>query len=356
MKKRNFLFLAATSLLGLAACTSKAVPSVAPASSEEEVIDTSNMVPVFVMAGQSNMQGNTRLTPMYGGNTDYLKRYCDANGKDYNKFKNTGFEYIQHSYYGYYPYGGSINPYTSSVGSDKLSGKFVNTKAGQGLNNSCIGPELGIADVLEEHADEDKPIYLIKDAISGSGFKSQNNDKQNGMHLTWHTAADGVEEEGTKTLYDELKQYTENCLKLIEDTGKQPVIRGFLWMQGETDSDDATSATNYAEYLSKMVETFRNDFASYAFEEDGDNIAFIDALIYDGPNTQWKNHTILNDSKRAVSEESENNYLIDTTVATGIGLQLDQQENGDQYHYSMDSMMRLGNEFANIILENDLLI
>ncbi len=331
MKNRNFLFLAATSLLGLASCVAKptpsAAPSVAPASSEEEVIDTSNMVPVFVMAGQSNMQGNTRITPMYGGNTNYLKNWCTANEKDYNKFNTTGFEFIQHSYYGYYPYGGSINPYTSSTGSDKLSGRFVNTKAGQGLNNSCIGPELGIADVLEEHANEDKPIYLIKDAISGSGFKSQNNDKQKGMHLTWHTAADGVEEEGTKTLYDELKQYTENCLKLIEDTGKQPVIRGFLWMQGETDSDTAQAAADYATFESKMVETFRNDFASYAFKEDG-----------------------------AVSEESENNFLIDTTVATGLGLQLDQQENGDQYHYSMDSMMKLGNAFADIILDNDLLI
>ena len=206
MKNRNCLFLAATSLLGLASCVAKPAPSVAPASSEEEVIDTSNMVPVFVMAGQSNMQGNTRITPMYGGNTNYLKNWCTANEKDYNKFNTTGFEFIQHSYYGYYPYGGSINPYTSSTGSDKLSGRFVNTKAGQGLNNSCIGPELGIADVLEEHANEDKPIYLIKDAISGSGFKSQNNDKQNGMHLTWHTAADGVEAEGTKTLYDELKK------------------------------------------------------------------------------------------------------------------------------------------------------
>ena len=164
MKNRNFLFLAATSLLGLASCVAKPTPSVAPASSEEEVIDTSNMVPVFVMAGQSNMQGNTRITPMYGGNTNYLKNWCTANEKDYNKFNTTGFEFIQHSYYGYYPYGGSINPYTSSTGSDILAGKFVNTKAGQGLNNSCIGPELGIADVLEEHANEDKPIYLIKDA------------------------------------------------------------------------------------------------------------------------------------------------------------------------------------------------
>ena len=57
-----------------------------------------------------------------------------------------------------------------------------------------------------------------------------------------------------------------------------------------------------------------------------------------------------------MSEESDNNFLIDTTVATGLGLQLDQQENGDQYHYSMDSMMKLGNAFADIILDNDLLI
>ena len=356
MKKFPFIFLAASALLA-AGCSKVLAPvSVEPSSVEDE-IDTSNMVPVFVMAGQSNMQGNTRITPMWGGNTDYLKQYCDNNGKDYNKFKTTGFENIQHSYYGYYPYGGSINPFTSSTGSDKLAGRFVNTKAGQALNESCIGPELGIADVLEEYATEDKPVYLIKDAISGSGFKSQNNDKQNNMHLTWHTAKDGVEEEGTRTLYDELKDYTNNCLRLIEETGKQPVIRGFLWMQGETDSDNLEAATNYADYERMMVESFREDFAEYAFKGDGNNIAFIDALIYDGQGTQWKEHAALNESKRSVHDaDPERNFLIDTTVATGLGLQLNQQENGDMYHYSMDSMMRLGNEFANIIVENNLLI
>ncbi|MBP5091394.1 MAG: hypothetical protein J6328_02420, partial [Bacilli bacterium] len=65
MKKHNFLFLATVSLLGLGACnisnggkeSAEQIPS-----SQEEVIDTSNMVPVFVLAGQSNMQGNTRIS------------------------------------------------------------------------------------------------------------------------------------------------------------------------------------------------------------------------------------------------------------------------------------------------------
>ena len=84
---------------------------------------------------------------------------------------------------------------------------------------------------------------------------------------------------------------------------------------------------------------------------------FIDACIYDGTGTQWKYHEALNNSKRACQESSpDNNFLIDTTVATGLGLKLDRAENDDMYHYSMDSMMQLGNEFAYTILDNNLLI
>ena len=36
-----------------------------------------------------------------------------------------------------------------------------------------------------------------------------------------------------------------------------------------------------------MVAQFREDFADYARDGDGENIAFIDGMIYQGEGTQW---------------------------------------------------------------------
>ena len=44
------------------------------------------------------------------------------------------------------------------------------------------------------------------------------------------------EENASASLYYLLKTYTDNCLKVIEDQGKVPVIKGFIWHQGESDS------------------------------------------------------------------------------------------------------------------------
>ncbi|NLB48919.1 MAG: hypothetical protein GX813_03685, partial [Erysipelotrichia bacterium] len=84
---------------------------------------------------------------------------------------------VQTSYYGFYPYQGSnwttITPHASNK-TDPMAGKFLDTKVGMGNTDNYMGPEIGMAYTLQDHAEEDRPIFFIKCAFSGSGFHNKN--------------------------------------------------------------------------------------------------------------------------------------------------------------------------------------
>ena len=110
----------------------------------------------------------------------------------------------------------------------------------QKLRDIFFGPELGIANTIAEYASEENPVHLIKCAFSGSGFT-----KTDGPN--WANR----DEDPTKSLFHLLKTYTYNCLEAIEETGKVPVLKGFIWHQGESD----TGNNNYQTQMEtlKMV-------------------------------------------------------------------------------------------------------
>ena len=121
-----------------------------------------------------------------------------------------------------------------------------------------------------------------------------------------------------------------------------------------------------------MPSKFTSDFASYAPEENGDNIALIDCYIFDKGDSDSASLPsgvtvgdikLLNAAKTAISEERENNYIINSSWQYEGGLKLQVNENssgvdhggvGGQHYWAKD-MFQLGMEYAKIIVENDLL-
>lgn len=61
----------------------------------------------------------------------------------------------------------------------------------------------------------------------------------------------------------QVKQAIDQSLKLAVAMGKKPVFKAFIWMQGESDSRDSTSA---AHYYNNLV-TFFHDFSSWLASE-----------------------------------------------------------------------------------------
>ena len=340
-----------------------------PASSSKEADDE---VSVFVMAGQSNMAGNTQWI---GSNEDqkYLEaamnalaedeRY-DVDPADYEKLV-AGLPEVKTSFYGY-PYGEPYDLHASVPRGDlsdddylvaALEGQFDPTRAGMGFKRKSeakerwMGPELGCAYALSKHATEEKPVYLVKCSFSGSGFH-QNNAP------TW----DPDKGDHTYSLYtDKLKPFLLNNIDLVKEAhpGKKVVVKGFMWHQGESDSGD--NVDSYFDNMTKLINTFRSDFAEYGPEQSGDNIAFLDCTIYDGTSSKgreaWSRAHDQADVKRQIEALSDMNFLINGSTIDEDGLNFTIKGDGGDgsAHYCTKDSFRIGLEYAKIIIDNELI-
>ena len=341
------MFLSAVALLSLSSCGGNGPKSEEPPVNENEVS-------VFLLSGQSNMEGNSSSSEanlrqaftdlgfddfddVYGGMPEVQSSvYCAGYGElDHKKLNNNS----------------RLQAYTNKEA--PFDGLFIDTVPGLGNNSGQMGPEFGMAYFLKDYATEDKPIFLVKMASNGSGFEQGSTD------YNWPVKdANGNFPE--INLYDTFaKPFLENNLKLIKDMGFDPVIKGWVWHQGESDS--ATEKIKvYGQRLGDMVEQFREDFADYAPDQDGDNIAFIDGMIYQGEGTAWGAQTSkdMNAAKQAFADSADNNYIVDIY---GNEEAIPENElkpgspGGDNMHYSTKSSLRLGMAYGKVIVDNDLL-
>ena len=368
MKTRSVLFLMSFLSLAVAGCTptrESSQPSVEPPVVEDDTVD------VFVLSGQSNMEGSTTYVSDKGDQWlrnafDKLNDEDDSLNLDISYFEDDegnisknapGVPEVLTSYYGFYPPSGPNAAHASNE-SDKLAGKFLPTNVAMGSQERFIGPEIGMSMLLKEYASEDRPIYFIKCAFSGSGFV---NSAPN-----WaHDDTFGNNYNASNNLYETyFAPFVNNNLKYIEDElGKTPVIKGFLWHQGESDSGN----NNYDKHLGSLVERFRTEYEDYAPDQDGQNIAFIDGYIYDGPRSPYGADQDLNVNKLKdkLAQEKENNFVINTSyhhedgqekMCLNINPDRGDVEGGvDNYHYKTYDCIRLGMAYAQMIIDNNIL-
>lgn len=315
-----------------------------------------NEVSVFLLSGQSNMEGNSSsseanlrqaftdlgfedFAEVYSGiKTVKSSVYCAGYGElDHTKLNNNS----------------KLQAYTNKE--NQFAGKFIDTVPGLGNNSSQMGPEFGMAYALKDKADEDHPIFLVKMASNGSGFA------QDGTQYNWPVKdANGNFPE--INLYDTFaKPFLQNNLQLIEDMGLKPVIKGWVWHQGESDCDGGTKTAKYAERLGDMVAKFREDFAEYARDEDGENIAFIDGMVYQGtnPRSSWTKPEDMNAAKQQFADSADNNYIVD--IYGNAEEKIDANElkpgdpGGDSMHYNTKSSLRLGMAYGQVVIDEGIL-
>ena len=344
--QKRILFLSALVATSLVACNN--------AKPEPQPEPDNTHVDVFVLSGQSNMEGSTYWTHPTK-KTPLLENYFNEQGMDFTPVKE-GIPSVKTSFYGfYYPNGWNqahtASPDTSSPEA-RLTPNFQPTKVGMGVGdkgdnpNPFFGPELGIANTIAEYASEENPVHLIKCAFSGSGFT-----KTDGAN--WNNR----QEDPKKSLFYLLKTYTQKCLDAIAETGKVPVLKGFIWHQGESDGGEA----KYEQYMRTLLGDFKEAFKSYAVDEDPANIAFLDATIYDGKGKSTLNYgTAANKAKFAIANESEEdlNFIVNGNHEEGgLGLEIGDDAKGgyNTYHYNTPDAYKLGEAYGKIIVENHLL-
>ena len=319
-----------------------------------------NEVSVFLLSGQSNMQGNSSCSA-----ANLSKAFEDLGLEDYEEVA-AGMKTVQSSVYcaGYgeldhtkLEKNSKLQSYTNAE--NQFAGKFIDTVPGfgnfNGTSGTNMGPEFGLAYALKDYATEDKPIFLVKMASNGSGFA------QSGTQYNWPLKDDNGNFPEIN-LYDTFaKPFLENNLQLIKDMGLTPVIKGWVWHQGESDCDGGVKTANYAKRLGDMVGKFREDFAEYAKESNGENIAFIDGMVYQGtnPRSSWTKPEDMNAQKQQFADSGDMNFIVDTYANADEKTDENElkpgQPGGDSMHYNTKSSLRLGMAYGEVILKNNLL-
>ena len=327
---------------------------------------------VFVMSGQSNMEGNTNFGTS-GSDTSYLTAAFSALNITDGQCCIDGIESVKTSYYGNgygeldrndYNTGGQTRadqqPHASNT-TDKIKGAFFPTKVGMGHTDSMMGPELGCAYVLKDEATAEKPIYFVKMASSGSGF-AQSGSSAEGKNWEVKTADGEVVEHNLFS--DFLKPFLKNNLDLIEqETGEKPVIKGWLWHQGESDGGEQAKRDAYARRLADLLDAFRTEFADYStYENDnGKSIAFIDGMAYEGGTmlASAEGAKALNEIKLAAADANDKRYIVDTYAneehVDANLLKVSGNGSTQGVHYNTKDCFRLGMAYGKVILDNNLL-
>ena len=254
---------------------------------------------VIILGGQSNASGASL--------DEYLQK--NVTPEKYGEYER-GFD----------------NVYINYVSGPKTSDEFVKCGVCQGELDGGFGPELGIADKLNELY-PDRTFFIIKCAFGGSNLYDQ-----------WLSPRSFGK---TGSLYKSFASFVNASLEYLESKNYNLKIEAMCWMQGESDALSVDNAEDYAKHLKNLIKDVREEFGDYASD---DGIAFVDAYIAANP-VYWVHYALVNEAKRTVAELSDMNTVIDT-VALGLTCSEEPQENPDLAHYDSLSELKLGATFA----------
>ena len=189
-------------------------------------------VRVFVLAGQSNMQG-------YG--------LVEDNENDPGSL----IDVIQKDTDGEWSEIGEVGNWNTLEGVWLYSGDGdikTNVTVGQGVDTNKIGPELTFAHQLDAYYDD--PVLIIKTAIGGTN-----------LAVDWRPPSAGGE---TGELYNQMIQTIQNVTQNLgtefPDIGTTDFeISGFAWFQGWSDAGDTGYRSEYESNLTHLIDDVRSD-------------------------------------------------------------------------------------------------
>ena len=185
-----------------------------------------------------------------------------------------------------------------------------------------FGPELFFGMALSE-AWPDEKILLIKRAEGATSLHGAWNPD-------WTTDKAAIlSEEKDPKLYDDLTGYINQVLSGYKKGEYE--ICAMLWVQGETDSGNGVAASQYGENLERLVNSIRSDLGD-------EKLPFMLFQVGHGKVVEGMKRTAKKVSNVTLIPQSQNPVSLDF---------YQKMENG---HYNYDGMKKLGNRFAEVFL------
>lgn len=249
-------------------------------------IEVTNKVAVYLLGGQSNMAGATSDASFLAGTPQG------------NPFPDVQI------------WNGGFNSFT-----DLRPG--FNSNFGDG---SGFGAEIGFGHALEAARDngqiDSEEIYLVKYAIGSTNLETD-----------WNV-------NGNNNIYDDFTQWVGDALARLAGDGIGYDVEGMLWMQGENDAINASSANSYQNNLNNLIADVRSRYNS--------NMDFVIGRLHEELTPFF--YTEANTVRQAqanVANSASNNFLVDTDgfVVNPI----------DGVHFDSSGHLALGEAFADAL-------
>ena len=207
---------------------------------------------------------------------------------------------------------------------------------------SEFGPEIGFG---LQMATAERPVYIVK--YHASGMPLHHGWDRN----TW-VGGDAApkrrnfypgknsDDLNTGTLYASMRSEFRAAVKHLSDAGFTPVVRGFLWMQGEQDSKNEVSASTYAANLNQLRRRLAEDMQ---VNKDMP-LVFGQVLPYDPPMERFTHRNEIRAQMAACDSESGKPETMKNTVMVSTdGFSI----GSDTVHYDAAGQLELGRAFGN---------
>ncbi len=198
---------------------------------------SSNKVRVFVLAGQSNMQGQGTVNDPENdpGSLEHVIQN-DVNG-DWEEVGTVDDWNVLDGAFLYFANEGDTTRAKVTVG--------------QGANSNLIGPELMFAHQLDEYYED--PILIIKTAWGGKNLAVDFRPP----------SADGDTGEYYDAIVQTVRDVTQNLDTEFPDLGVSDYeITGFAWFQGWNDGEENNFLVEYESNLDHLVNDIREDLGA----------------------------------------------------------------------------------------------
>ncbi len=335
-----------TALFALAAAGAVAVSAgaVTPARAAEE-----KTADIYILAGQSNAVGCSNLLQTVHGQNDASKRYDSVIAAD-DARNQSGYDGVL--YYGVT----NVEAKTETIPSASL----VPVKLGQGQNAQYMGPEVGMAKILSQTHTADHPAVIIKYAAGGVFLGDYNGAFGNAPYLfteqygNW--ASPSViarwKQEGKKVhrnsglMYTRFLEVLERGLESVRAQGFKPVVKGYIWMQGESDAEHKELSEIYGTNLQALIGDMRTDVAALTEDGNAKDMPFVVGKItptYNGY-TRWVQ--TLRAGQDRVARETPLVYTVETEDLPVVDMKTHETLGSDVCHFNAGDMYTLGQRFA----------
>ncbi len=321
------------------------------AKTETAQADTLTPIDVYLIAGQSNAAGysNKDVRGEFSNQTYENIMYVGETEVEKEKGLATGFSNIDFS---------SAPNKRPSENTDFVWSPYVNS--GLGTSNVNIGPEYGMAKVLNPSYSSTNKAIIFKTASGGTSLRDINTGLSNSFG-NWYPRSlwtEGFTPNGstrpTGVLYWRFVENFRNFYNELVSNGYKPVVKGMAWMQGE---EDLGNHVLYEKYIEAFINDIREDLTSITGDLTLNAMPFVLGEIATTFST-YNNPSVppFIEMQRAVAAKMNNVYTIATSDLIIVGQGEDPNNASsctgtDRYHFNKPDAEELGVRFANKIIE-----